>query len=405
MKNSIIVVWLFLCVSVSFSFGQVDSQWRGPHRDGVYPNERLLKTWPADGPKLLWAANGLGDGYSSAAITSNRVYMTGMIAGKGWLFAFDMTGKLIWKSSYGPEWDASHPGARTTPTVVGNRIYLMSAEGQCVCFDTDGKKRWSVDLVRDFKARNLNWGMTESLLVDGNRVFCTPGGPDVMMVALDRHSGKTIWKIKGNGETSGYCSPRLVKHGNLRLLLTMTAGSVVGVDADKGEYLWRQSHVTSYVVNANTPLYYKGYIYTVSGYGTGGQMFKLSPDGKKISRVWTQRELDSQYGAVILKDGYIYGSGHSNRGWHCLDWKTGEVQFTARAIGNKGNIIFSDGMLYCYGENGEVAMVKPNPKKFEVVSSFKIKKGSGPHWAHPVIKNGRLYIRHGDTLMVYDIAG
>jgi outer membrane protein assembly factor BamB len=404
MKNIFAAVWLIIGVNVLLSFGQIDSQWRGPNRDGVYPDEKLLKMWPAAGPKLLWAAEGIGKGYSSAAVTANRVYITGMIAGKGWLFAFDTNGKQVWKSSYGPEWDGSHPGARTTPTVVGNRIYLMSAEGQCVCFDTDGKRKWSVDLIRDFKARNLDWGMTESLLVDGDRVFCTPGGPDVMMVALNKHSGKTIWKIKGNGETSGYCSPRLIKHGKMRLLLTMTAGSVVGVDADKGEYLWHYPHVTSYVVNANTPLYHNGYIYTVSGYGTGGQMFKLSPDGKKINRVWAQRKLDSQYGAVILTDGYIYGSGHSNRGWHCLDWKTGEVQFTAKAIGNKGNIIFSDGMLYCYSERGDAALVKPNPEKFEVVSSFKIKQGSGPHWAHPVIKNGRLYVRHGDVLMVYNIA-
>ncbi|MCP5108904.1 MAG: PQQ-binding-like beta-propeller repeat protein, partial [bacterium] len=221
-KNSLIMVWLILCVSVSFSFGQIDSQWRGPNRDGVYPDEKLLKKWPAGGPKLLWTANGLGEGFSSAAVTSNRVYITGMIGGKGYLFAFDNTGKLVWKSFYAPEWDGSYPGARTTPTVVGNRIYVMSAKGHCVCLDTDGKIKWSVNLIRDFKARNLGWGMTESLLVDGDRVFCTPGGPDVMIAALDRHSGKTIWKIKGNGEKSGYCSPCLVKHGNTRLLLTMT---------------------------------------------------------------------------------------------------------------------------------------------------------------------------------------
>ena len=404
MKKIIIAVWLIVGVHVLFSFGKVDSQWRGPNRDGVYPNETLLKKWPASGPKLLWSHDGLGEGFSSAAVTADRVYVTGMTGGKGYLFAFDKTGKLAWKSFYAPEWDGSYPGARTTPTVVGDRVYVMSAKGHCVCLDTAGKLKWSVDLVRDFKARNLNWGMTESLLVDGDRVFCTPGGPDVMMAILDRHTGKTIKKIKGNGETSGYCSPCIVKHGNTRLLLTMTAGSLVGLDADKGEYLWHQPHVTSYVVNANTPLYHDGYIYTVSGYGTGGQMFKLSPDGKKIGLVWTQKELDSQYGAVVLVDGYIYGSGHSRRGWHCLDWKTGKVQFSERAIGNKGNIIFADGMLYCYSEKGDVALVKPNPKKFEVVSSFKIEEGTGPHWAHIVIKNGRLYVRHGDTLMVYDIS-
>jgi outer membrane protein assembly factor BamB len=404
MKKVIIAVWLIIGVHVFLSFAKIDSQWRGPNRDGVYPNEKLLKMWPTAGPKLLWAADGLGQGFSSAAVTANRVYITGMIAGKGWLFAFDMNGKQVWKSSYGPEWDGSHPGARTTPTVVGNRIYLMSAEGRCFCFDSHGKIRWSVDLIRDFQARNLEWGITESLLVDGDRVFCTPGGPDVMLVALDRHSGKTTWKIKGNGEKSGYCSPRIVKHGKRRLLLTMTARSVVGVDADKGKYLWSYTNITPYDTHANTPLYHNGYIYIVSGNRAGGKMFKLSPDGEKINLVWTQKRLDCHIGGVILLNGYIYGFGNLYRGWYCLDWKTGEIQYTAAEVRTRGNIILSDGMFYCCLQNGFVLLVKPNPKKFEVVSWFRISRGFGPLWAHPVIKKARLYIRHGDSLMVYNIA-
>jgi outer membrane protein assembly factor BamB len=401
------IFYLFLMMlfilGYSVAFGQVDAQWRGPDRDGVYPNESLLKTWPEEGPKEIWAVEGLGDGYSSPAVTADRIFLTGMTGGEGFLFAFDHNGKLVWKASYGPEWNGSRPGSRTTPTVVGDKIYLMSAEGQAVCINKEGKKIWSVDLMAEFGARNLQWGMTESPLVDGDRVFCTPGGREVMIAALDRHSGKTIWKIRGNGETSGYCSPCLVKHGKRRLLLTMTGKSVVGVDADTGEYLWQHSHVTDYDVNANTPLYHDGLIYTVSGYGTGGQMFELSEDGTSIKRVWSQSKLDSQMGAAVLVNGYIYGSGHNSRGWHCLDWKTGQVQFTAREIGNKGAIIFSDGMIYCYSENGYVAMVEPDPQEFKVKSSFRIKKGSGEHWAHPVIKDGRLYIRHGDALMVFRI--
>jgi len=405
MKTIFVMIFLmFICLGYSSAYGQIESQWRGPNRDGVYPNENLLKKWPDEGPKLIWSVEGLGAGYSSPAVTSDHIYLTGMIGGEGFLFAFDKNGRLVWKVSYGPEWDGSRPGARTSPTVVGNRIYLASAEGRAICFSTDGEKIWSVNLMKEFGARNIEWGMTESPLVDGNRVFYTPGGRGVMVVALDRHSGKTIWKIKGNRETSGYCSPCLVKHGKMHLLLTMTAKSVVGINADTGEYLWRHSHVTEYDVNANTPLYYDGYLYTVSGYNTGGQMFNLSEDGKSIKRVWSQNTLDSQMGAAVLVDGYIYGSGQENRGWHCLDWKTGKIQFTAREIGNKGAIIFSDGMIYCYSERGDVGLVKPNPRKFEVVSSFLIKKGTGEHWAHPVIKDGRLYIRHGDALMVYHIA-
>ena len=398
-----IVVLLMIYLSPSFIFGQVDSQWRGPNRDGIYPNESLLKTWPEEGPALIWSLEGLGDGYSSPAVTADRVYVTGMSGGEGFLYAFDTQGRPVWKASYGPEWNGSRPGARTTPTVVGDKIYLMSATGRAVCIDKDGEKIWSVDLMAEFGARNLQWGMTESLLVDGNRVFCTPGGRNVLIAALDRHSGKTVWEIKGNGETSGYCSPCLIKHGEKRLILTMTGSSFVGIDADTGKHLWRHPHVTDYSVNANTPLYHEGRVYTVSGYGTGGQMFALSEDGTDVKRIWSQAKLDSQMGAAVLVDGYVYGSGHNSRGWHCLDWKTGKVTYTARKIGNKGAIIFADGMLYCYSERGDVGLVKPDSQEFSVVSSFRVKKGSGEHWAHPVIKDGRLYIRHGDSLMVYRI--
>jgi outer membrane protein assembly factor BamB len=281
---------------------------------------------------------------------------------------------------------------------------LMSGHAGAVCFDTAGKKIWAVDMAQKFGARNIEWGVTESPLVDGDRVFFTPGGRSSTIVALNRETGETIWDIKINGETSGYCSPCLVKHGSKRLLLTMTAKSLVAIDADSGVFLWRQSHVTDYDVNANTPLYHEGNVFTDSGYGTGGQMFQLSEDAASAKKIWTQKNLDSQMGAFVLVDGYIYGSGHNRRGWHCLDWGTGKIQFSARQVGNKGNIIFADGKLYLYSERGDIALVKPNPQELEVISSFRIKEGSGEHWAHLVIKDGRLFIRHGDTLMVYNIS-
>jgi outer membrane protein assembly factor BamB len=184
----------------------------------------------------------------------------------------------------------------------------------------------------------------------------------------------------------------------------MTADAVVGIDPDAGKLLWRQPHVTEYNVNANTPLYADGKVYTVSGYGTGGQMFELTEDGAGVKRLWAQPALDSQMGAAVLVDGFIYGSGHNRRGWQCLDGKTGAVRYTARELGNKGAVITAGGMLYLYSESGDVALVRPDPLKFSVVSSFRFKAGTGEHWAHPVIMGGRLYIRHGDVLTVYLIA-
>jgi outer membrane protein assembly factor BamB len=385
--------------------GEILSQWRGPNRDGIYPEKNLMKTWPTDGPKMIWSVEDLGGGYSSPAVTSKGIYVTGMIDGTGYMVALDLKGKQKWRMTYGPEWDGGHEGARTTPTVVGDKIYLMSGEGNVVCVSAiDGKVIWTVDLIKSFGARNLRWGMTESLLVDGDRVFCTPGGSDVMMAILDRHTGKTIKKIKGNGEKSAYCSPVLITHNNKRFILTMTGRSVLGLDAESGEYLWRHEHITRYDINPNTPVYHDGYIFILSGYGTGAQLLKLAPDGKSVEPVWAEKTIDSQMGAAIVENGYIYGSGHKYKGWHCLDWKTGKVMYSERDLGNKGNIISADGLFYCYAENGEVGLIKPSPDEFNLISSFDIEEGSGPHWAHPVVKSGRLYVRHGEVMMVYDIS-
>jgi outer membrane protein assembly factor BamB len=401
-------VWV-LVLSLSFFLstliaGDIRSQWRGPQRDGIYAEKDLLSKWPAAGPSLVWTAENLGEGFSSAAVTEHSIYITGMRTATGYLTCLDHKGKQRWQMTYGPEWDGGHDGARTTPTVVDDKIYLMSGEGKVVCVDTrDGKINWQVDLIRTFAARNLEWGMTESLLVDGDRVFCTPGGQRAMMVILNRDTGKTIKVIEGNGEESAYCSPVLIAHNGKPLVLTMTAKSVVGIDAISGDYLWKYTHKTRYDINPNTPLYHEGSIYSVSGYGTGGQLYRLSPDGKKVTKVWANKTMDSQTGSAVLMKGYLYGSGHENKGWHCVEWQTGKLMYTSKELGRKGNIICADGFFYCYDENGSIGLVRPNPQKFDLISAFKIEKGTGPHWAHPVISGGYLYVRHGDALMVYDI--
>jgi outer membrane protein assembly factor BamB len=401
-----IFILLISALVISSLSAQIKSQWRGPNRDGIYPNEKLLKQWPVNGPALLWQVLNIEIGFSSPAVTSDRVFITGMKDGRGYLFALDKNGKQIWKSEYGPEWNNDHAGSRSTPTIVGDKIYLSSGEGQVVCLNaSNGAIIWKVDLIATFGAQNPQWGMTESLLIDGDRLFCTPGGSSVIMAILNRHTGKTIQTINGNGDKSAYCSPAMITHGDRQLIVTMTQKSVVGVDARTGEFLWHYPHQTRWDVNPNTPLYHQGQIYTMSGYGTGGQLFNLSPDGKRMDRVWADETLDSQMGASVLVNGYIYGAGHSNRGWHCIEWQTGKVQYTARELGNKGNIIFSDGLLYCYDESGVVGLVEPDPVQFQLISSFKIKEGSGPHWAHLVIADGRLYVRHGEALMVYNISG
>lgn len=404
MKKILVLLFLFSFCSSSL-FAQIESQWRGDQRDGKYNNEKLLKSWPANGPVLITTLENIDNGYSSPAVTDDRIYVTGMEDGTGYLFAFDISGKQLWKKAYGKEWDTDYPGARVSPTVTGDRIYFSSSLGQVFCFDNKGSKIWMVDIKKDFDAEIIRWGMVESILVDGDNLFCTPGSDDVSIAVLNRNTGKVIKRIKANGQASAYCSPTIISHNGRRIFVTMLAKSLIGVDIESLEMIFEHKHVTDYNINPNTPLYHDGYLYIVSGYGTGGQLLKLSEDGSKVTLVWKDSELDSQIGSVILFDGHLYGSGHDNRNWHCIEFLTGKVKYSARELGRKGNIIFADDMLYIYSEKGDVGLVKPNTEKFEVVSSFKIKNGSGQHWAHPVIKNGRLYVRHGNILNIYNIAG
>jgi outer membrane protein assembly factor BamB len=405
MLKRLILISTILFLNFSFLYSAEISQWRGPNRNGIYLEKNLLKKWPENGPKLLWSVEDLGSGYSSAAVTNDRVYITEMVDETGYLRAYTINGKFLWKKSYGKDWDGQYPGTRTTPAVYEGRLYLMSGVGKVFCFEAaKGEILWAVDLQKIFGARNIRWGMTESLLIDGDKVICTPGGSKVTMAALDRFTGKTIWTCKANGEKSAYCSPLLINYGKLRMLVTMIEKSIIGVNVDTGEFLWSFRHVTDYDIHANTPIYKDGYIYCTSGYGTGGVKLKLSADGKSVQEVWRNKTLDSQIGGAVLVDGYIYGSGHSKNGWQCLNWNTGEVKYRSRELGGKGNIIYAEAMLYCYSERGYVAIVKPDPSGFDVVSSFKILNGSNPHWAHLVISAGRLYVHRGNALMVYSIS-
>lgn len=401
-----ILVLLFL-LSFCFTslFAQIDSQWRGEKRDGKYNNEKLLKTWPADGPDLITTLEGLGIGYSSPAVTDDRLFITGMHDGIGYIFAFDLSGKRLWKKAYGKEWDTEFPGSRVCPTVAGDRIYFSSSIGQVFCFSTSGEKIWTIDMQKDFDMPILEYGVVESPVVDGDYLFCTPGSEDISMAVLNRHTGEVIKKIKGNGQTSTYCSPVIINHNGRKILVTRLAKSVIGIDMKDLEMIFEHEHISPWDVNPITPLYHDGYIYVVSGDERGGQLIKLSEDGSKTTRVWSDPQLDCQIGAVILVDGYLYGSGHQNRNWHCIEFMTGKLKYSSRKLGRQGNIIFADDMLYIYSEKGDIALVKPNSEKFEIVSSFKLKIGSGEHWAHPVIKKGKLYVRHGEILNIYNITG
>jgi len=387
-------------------------QFRGPNRDGKSAETALLKKWPQAGPKCLWSVEGLGIGFSSVAVSDGFIYTTGMLDGEGFLFAYDLAGNLKWKESYGPEWTKSHRGTRTTPTVDEGRVYVFSGTGVMSCSDAKtGKKIWEVDTLNKFEGKNIRWGMSGSPLVDGDKVYCTPGGKKGVMAALDKLTGQTIWATTGLDELSSYSSPILIEDRSRRLLVNMIQESVICVAADDGRLIWRVPYKCSFDTGAVTPVYKNGRVFVTSVVEreatTGSLMLQLSEDLSTASKKWNEPVFDCHHGGVVLVDGYLYGPDFKTimKGdWFCLDWDSGKVMYEAKWNGNKGSIIYADGMLYCYDENtGDVALVKVSPKAFEIVSTFRVTRGSGSHWAHPAISDGRLYIRHGEALMAYDI--
>jgi len=379
-------------------------QWRGPSRDGRSPETGLLKVWPDGGPTQAWVRKGVGAGFGSVAVADALIYVAGMVRGVGRLAAINLAGRCLWTQPYGPEWARGFPGGRTTPTVHDGRVYVMAGLGRLTCFDaTTGATRWSVEAMARFNGRLPEWGFAESVLVVGPNVICTPGGPDASVVALDRKTGQLVWQSKGLSQRSAYCSPIAVQRGDRRLIVTMVYDYIVGLDAADGHVLWRHKHHTKFDVHPVTPLHIDGHVYAVSGYGAGGVLLRLSDHGARVTRVWADTTLDNHHGGVVLVDGRIYGSNYRNR-WVCLDARTGRTVWQGHSV-RKGSVVYADGMLYCYGEGGHVALARPTPDGLDVVSRFRVTEGRREHWAHPAIAGARLYIRHGDALVAYDIKG
>ncbi|MEN6494794.1 MAG: PQQ-binding-like beta-propeller repeat protein [Thermoguttaceae bacterium] len=388
-------------------------RFHGPRGDNLCRETGLLSAWPEGGPKLLWTARGIGEGYGSIAIAKGRIYVSGSLRDQTVITALDLEGNICWKASGGDAWTGAYPGTRGTPTVDGDRVYHESPLGQVVCLEAQsGRQCWTLNLLEEFDAKNLTWGLAESLLVDGQRLICCPGGEHTSMVALDKTSGQVIWTADSVGSRAGYATPVLVTHQGLRIVLTMTENALIGVNAESGQLLFRHPHETRYGANVTSPLFCDGWIFITSGYRSGSEMLRLAVDGTKASveRVWESADLDNLHGGVILLDGCIYGAAHQAAGrrqtpWICLDWKTGKTKHVARGVG-VGTLTGADGMLYTLGEDGEVSLVRPGPDGYHTVSTFRLPRhDQGPAWAHPVVCGGRLYIRRGEVLYAYAIEG
>ena len=381
---------------------QTIEQWRGIARDGFYHETNLLKSWPENGPALLWKIDSLGNGFSSPVITANRIYIPGEIDSIGYLFAYDKEGVLQWKTNTGKEWTENFPGPRSTPTVVDNLVYYCSSMGEISCLDaTNGQKKWSVNMLKDLHGTNVRFGYTESLLIEDDRVFCFPGGKDTNVVALNRFTGKLAWKSKAMADSAAYCSSMMIRLPEKKILVTLMIHHLIGVDAGSGELLWSYKLERPGDIHCNTPIYENGFIYSDDRGGNGIVKLELSPDGKTIREIWRNFKGGNVQGGSIKLGNYLYGSRYRPARFESVDAGTGVVADSVKF--SSGSTIFADGMLYCYGDQGVLGLIRPNEGKPEVVNSFKITEGTKEHFAHPVIREGILYIRHGDVLLAYDI--
>ncbi len=411
MRKASLSIILFLTIAGVVGAQEI-SEWREENRTGKSAETGLLKTWPANGPALLWSNTSLARGHSSVTFGNNKIYTTGNKGNDDILYALDMTGKIVWQTIFGRAWTASNPESRATPTVEGSRVYCTSGSGDLACVDgITGKIIWSYRASELHKGTFGSWGIAESMLIDGDKVYYSPGGPETMTIALNKTTGKLIWKSVSLNDKPGYVSPILVNYAGKKMIINVSLGHVFAADASNGEILWKVAHPDGGagrdLINCVTPVFIDGRVYVTGGYDTGGMMIDIAKDGKSAKVAWTDKVLDVHHGGVVVVNGYIYGSNwlnNSNGNWCCIEWNTGKKMWEQH-WNNKGSIIYADGMLYIYDEkSGNVGLLKPDPAKFTLVSSFKVTQGdAGPFWAHPVIHNGILYMRHSNALIAYNI--
>jgi outer membrane protein assembly factor BamB len=408
------LISIILLVSLSGAAFSQTAGWRGPGRTGIYNETGLLKSWPASGPKLHWEATGQGTGYGSVTVTSDAIYITGVHGDKDILTAYTQDGKKKWEVAYGTMGKSNYPESRCTPTYVNGKLFVISGQGELACVSKEGKLLWQVPYHQKYEASVPRFGISESPLVVDNKVIATPGGPKAAMVAFNIDNGNVIWETASLNEGSQYVNPLLIEEKGMKIIVTCSSTWILGVNAADGKILWKFDFGSvnpdgkggkNYI---HTPIYKDGYLFMANGYKQTAAKLKIYFDGKQPELVWKNPDINPHTGGMVLVGNYLYSSTHDSNAkgvWICVDWTTGETKWK-HDWNNKGSIIYADGLLYIYEEfKGNVAIIKPNPEKFELVSTFVITKGDGPHWAHMVIDNGRLFIRHGNYLAVYSIKG
>jgi outer membrane protein assembly factor BamB len=409
--RAIIVGAALACLTAPFTYANDWPQWRGPARDDVSTETGLLQDWPANGPKLIWKSEGLGDGYSTVAVAGKKVFTIGDKGNASFVSAVHETdGKAVWSAKLGkpgaPGW-GGFAGPRATPTVAGDLLFAVGQWGELLCVESaTGKERWRKDFARDFGGTRPEWGYAESPLVDDVNVVVTPGGPQGAIAAINKKTGATVWQSKEFTDPAQYSSLILAEISGVRQYVQLTAASVVGIAAKDGALLWKAPRRGKTAV-IPTPIYHDGFVYVASGYGDGCNCFQISSDSGKFTakEIYANKVMVNHHGGVVLVEGHVYGYSDS-KGWTCQDFKTGAALWQDKEKLGKGSLTFADGRLYLRQEDkaGTVALIEASAAGYKEHGRFNpANRSQKQSWPHPVIANGKLYLRDQNVLSCYDV--
>ena len=409
------------CAANAFAAAPDWPQWRGPKQDGISTETGLLSEWTTDGPPLAWRVTGMGSGMASVAIANGRLFTQGAGTkdGKRGVFvtALDVaTGKELWSSAITP---GGGPKPNGTPTVDGKLLYAVGNNGDLACLETEtGKLVWKKNYGADFHGKCMSgWGYSESPLVDGDWLICVPGAPDAGIAALNKLTGEVIWKSaipdfgRAGKDGAGYTGVVISQGAGVKQYVTLTGHGLVGVRASDGKFLWGYNRIANNTADIPTPIIKGDYVFGSSGYGDGGTaLVKLSKDGDgvKAEEVYYRKagELQNHHGGMILLGDHVYmGHGHNNGFPTCVELQTGKVVWGKERGPGSGSaaIVMADGHLYFRYQDGLMALIEATPKGYQLKGSFKLASKLGESWPHPVIHDGKLYIRDQDVLLCYDV--
>jgi outer membrane protein assembly factor BamB len=380
-------------------------QWRGPDRNGIAKETGLLKAWPTAGPPVVWSIGNIGEGYGSISIKGEHIFVQGVKDRQSSVFCLNRAdGKIVWVAALGARLGQDRgPGPRGTPTVDGDQLYALAENGELACLKaTDGSIVWRRNILKDFGGRNPKWLISESPLVEANNVIVTPGGEGASIVALDKLTGKTVWKTNELSDEAGYSSCLAVDIQGVRTIVGFTGNAGVGVRASDGKLMWRYEKVSNRTANITTPVFYDNKVFYTSGYDTGCALLSVKAQGGEVKadEIYFNREMMNHHGGVVLIDGYVYGFNNSILS--CVEFATGKTVWRDRSVG-KGTLTFADGHLYLLSENNVAGLAEASPAGYKETGRFQIADQGWPSWAHPVVCAGKFYIRNQGTLTCYDV--